>query len=375
MELKVFTDDKCVTVYSDINVSEALNKPLDKERILKQLNKTGNAKFDFTSIEADIKGDIFVPMAAINELRRNGLESLEKAICESYRREPLKNCCHNEIEANHACNNEKTFTAVVETLDQLKAVGNDGRVKRVYVNSTLERDFFWCGDAFSLVRNLQNNGMEVYLGMPFIFREDAIDIFYNNLNKLYNFDGFLVRNFESYSFLRENGFENIILDRNMYVFNKEAKDFWNKENVFLYTVPAELNFGELKTLGVNDMEINVYGRTIVMLSAQCIKKTTKGCDKNPVIINMGDRTGETYSVKNCCGFCYNVVYDTKPVYLCNMPFELNELDPLSYRMDFSTEGYKETLKILNTCIDAVLNNKEDEPFFDYTRGHFTRGVN
>ena len=368
-----------VEVSSDIVVQEALNKPLDKARILKQLNKTGNSKFEFTTSDVVINGDIFVPMAAVNELRRKGLEELEHVICLQYRRLPfVENDKHYEVkheEERYLNNVEKEFTVAVETLDQLKAVGNNGRVKRVYVSSTMERDFFECDSIFKLVRNIHNQDMEVFLSMPYIFREDAIDIFYNNLNMLYEFDGFLVRNFESYKFLRDNGFDNIILDRNMYVFNNEAKDFWNKEGVYQYTIPAELNLREIKELGAHNMEFNIYGRTPVMISAQCIKKTSKGCDRTPVIINMSDRTGETYSVKNCCGFCYNVVYDTKPVYLCDMADELKEVSPKAYRIDLSTEGYKETLDILNQCIDTVLSDGYDEADFDYTRGHFTKGVN
>ena len=384
IELNLISEDIDVTVYSDAEVQEALNKPLDKDRITKQLNKTGNSKFEFTSIDTVVFGDIFVPMAAINELRRKGLEKLEEVICLQYRRLPLVNKevsfdGYDDLEESTSYitfnQDDIVFTAVCESLEQLKAVGNDGRVKRVYVNSTVERDFFKCDELFSLVRNLKNKGMEVYLGMPYIFRDDAIEIFYDNLKMLYNFDGFLVRNFESYRFLRQNGFDNIILDRNMYVFNKEAKDFWNKEGVYNYTVPAELNLREIKELKAFDMEFNIYGRTPVMISAQCIKKTSKGCDKTPVMLNMSDRTGESYSVKNCCGFCYNVVYDTKPVYLCDMADELLEVSPAAYRMDFSTEGYKETLRILNNCIETVTSRSTDEFDGDYTRGHFTRGVN
>ena len=376
MELHLRSMGTEVTVYSEEDVQEALSKPLDESRIVKQLNKTGNSRFEFTSIDTVVSDSIFVPMAAVNELRRKGIEELQRSICEQYRRTTFKpDFAKEEDSTEQESGTTKIFTAVAESLDQLKAIKDNGRIKRVYINATMERDFFNSSEVFSLVKEMKNNGMEVYLGMPYIFREDAIDIFYDNLKLLYNFDGFLVRNFESYRFLRQNGFDNMILDRNMYVFNKEAKEFWKKENVYQYTVPAELNLREIKILDAGNMELNVYGRTPVMLSAQCIRKTSKGCDRNPVIINMNDRTGESYSVKNCCGFCYNVVYDTKPVYLCDMKEELSEISPSAFRLDFSTEGYKETLNIIDKCIETILSGSEDEPDTDYTRGHFTKGVN
>lgn len=377
MKLELTSGDSKITVLSDTEVQEALNKPLDKDRITKQLNKTGNSRFEFSAIETVVDGNVFVPMASVNELRRKGIEKLEESICSKYRRKPYIRKTDEIVKENNSyvTEKDKIFTAVAESFEQLKAIEINGRVKRVYVNATMEKDFFECSEIFSLVRRLKEKRIEVFLGMPYIFREDALEIFYDNMKMLYHFDGFMVRNFESYRFLRQNGFDNIILDRNMYVFNKEAKKFWNKENVYQYTVPAELNLREIKELEAYDMEINVYGRTPVMISAQCIKKTTSGCDRKPVIISMTDRTGESYSVKNCCGFCYNVIYDTKPVYICDMNDELKEVSPAAYRMDFSTESYEETLNILNKCINAVMSENNDEYDRDHTRGHFTKGVN
>lgn len=39
------------TIYEGNPVSKALNKPIDKETLLKQMKKTGNSDFDFTNIE------------------------------------------------------------------------------------------------------------------------------------------------------------------------------------------------------------------------------------------------------------------------------------------------------------------------------------
>ena len=82
------TDFAKMTVsYSDIIVEvtgdvpqEAINQPMDVERIEKQMRKTGNTPFEFENIDIELHGNLFVPMQSLNELRRNALEELEKQI-------------------------------------------------------------------------------------------------------------------------------------------------------------------------------------------------------------------------------------------------------------------------------------------------------
>ena len=52
---------------------KAAKQPLTKERIEKQLQKTGNTPFIFENLDIYIEGDVFIPIQAVNELRRRGL--------------------------------------------------------------------------------------------------------------------------------------------------------------------------------------------------------------------------------------------------------------------------------------------------------------
>ena len=63
-------------------------------------------------------------------------------------------------------------------------------------------------------------------------------------------DGFLIRNQESFHFFRELRFDKtVILDHNLYVFNRYAKEFWKRQGVCQFTAPLELNESELESLG------------------------------------------------------------------------------------------------------------------------------
>mgnify|MGYP000447098628 CR=1 FL=1 len=78
-------------------------------------------------------------------------------------------------------------------------------------------------------------------------------------------DGVLIRNCESFQFLKQHGFDRtILLDHNLYVFNQYSRQFWKRNGVELFTAPMELNAEELNVLGLEESELVIYGRIPVM---------------------------------------------------------------------------------------------------------------
>lgn len=83
IELKV-TSANNLDIYSKLNIfcksdivpEEAKNRPLDKDRILSQLNKTTDSLYQFENIDIELDDGLFLPkISALNELRRNALEA------------------------------------------------------------------------------------------------------------------------------------------------------------------------------------------------------------------------------------------------------------------------------------------------------------
>ena len=75
--LTVKCRDAEITVAGE-KAQEALSQPMSRERIEKQLRKTGNTEFEFSFLKAEIGEKVFLPMQSLNELRREALETLEK---------------------------------------------------------------------------------------------------------------------------------------------------------------------------------------------------------------------------------------------------------------------------------------------------------
>lgn len=113
-----------------------------------------------------------------------------------------------------------------------------------------------------------------------------------------------------------------------------------------------------------------------MVTAQCVTSTVHGCKKDCKITMLKDRYQNEFPVKNQCRDCYNVIYNTAPLYLIDLKEDLEELNAERYRIQFSIENRDEVKQILNQC-NSMFSDEKGELFSQkdsITRGHFRRGV-
>lgn len=356
-------------------VQEALNQPMEKARIEKQMRKTGNTAFSFEHLEVELQGNIFVPMQALNELRRRGIEKLEETILAQYRRDDL---FHDRKELpldRTQKSSTEGFYVYAEQKGQWEAALRCPSVGRIYVDCNMIRNAWNNPELESMANRTKDAGKEIYFAMPYIFRSETKK-HYANFFKNVKVDGVLIRNYESFAFAKENASElPVVMDCNMYEFNREAKRFWKEQNVEGLTAPLELNYRELQELGIQDCELIVYGYLQMMVSAQCVRKTTGTCTKTPGYLKMTDRKNKDFTVKNCCDYCYNVIYNTEALSLLDQQEEIQSLAPQAIRLHFTMESKEETERVLGCFEDVFVKHEETEKLAGtYTRGHFKRGI-
>lgn len=368
----------------------AKNQPMEAERISKQMRKTGGTPYEFESLEVEMEDAVFMPMQALNELRRQGIQSFEEAVLEKYRRHKpsFKECSDFRTTCEETC--KKTYKekkdsradilglfVSVEQWEQFLCAKENPYVDRIYLDSTIVRRK--SPEEWKLILHSRTKeGMQIYLAMPYIFRERAQQVF----EKMWQtgiaalFDGVLIRNLESYQFLKEKGYEKpIILDANVYTFNTQSKEFWHQKKVHGMTAPMELNEKELSLLGVRDMEMVVYGYIPMMVSAQCIQKTVYGCHGQEVIHYLKDRYKKEFAVKNYCDYCYNIIYNSVPLMLEGEIESIKKLSPKAIRLSFTRETEREMEALLRQYGEQIIKNKKTEPLkMEHTKGHFKRGI-
>ena len=370
--LTVKCRDAEITVAGE-KAQEALSQPMSRERIEKQLRKTGNTEFEFSFLKAEIGEKVFLPMQSLNELRREALETLEKVICEKYRRSgEVKDPEEDKTELSTEEEVLSGWTASVRTAEQMEVILEEEAIGRIYVDCTMFPRI-WEKDSYvEWITKVHAAGKEIYLVMPYIFRERTRKQYEAAYNRIFGagWDGILIANYESFAFLKEHGYTGrIMTDYNLYEFNQESRKFWKEKGVFEFTAPVELTERELQDLRVKDGEVIVYGYLPMMVSAGCIQKTTRGCQKKSGQTTITDRYRNPFVVKNECDYCYNILYNYVPLYLGDRMEEVYQIGPGRIRLMFTTERQQEVRQILSAYFEG-----KELPEGTYTRGHWKRGI-
>ena len=370
--LTVKCRDAEITVAGE-KAQEALSQPMSRERIEKQLRKTGNTEFEFSFLKTEIGEKVFLPMQSLNELRREALETLEKVICEKYRRSgEVKDPEEDKTELSMEEEVLSGWTASVRTAEQMEVILEEEAIGRIYADCTMFPRI-WEKDSYvEWITKVHAAGKEIYLVMPYIFRERTRKQYEAAYNRIFGagWDGILIANYESFAFLKEHGYTGrIMTDYNLYEFNQESRKFWKEKGVFEFTAPVELTERELQDLRVKDGEVIVYGYLPMMISAGCIQKTTRGCLKKSGQTTITDRYRNPFVVKNECDYCYNILYNYVPLYLGDRMEEVYQIGPGRIRLMFTTERQQEVRQILSAYFEG-----KELPEGTYTRGHWKRGI-
>ena len=368
---------KLLVEYQDLAVEcegpvpeSALRQPLNKDRVEKQMRKTGNSEFQFENLEIFMEGNLFLSMQAVNELRRNALERLTQEILAPHRRN-VDSSRPFQIEKEEE-GTSLILSALVQSVPQLEAAADCEGISRIYIDSMT-------GSRPVVKKIMEKTGAEkeFYLAMPYIFREEIRKKFGRDYaSVLEDYDGVLIRNLESLNFLREKGYDKPVrADYNLYVCNRYSRELFLREGIQGVTASPELNQKELFFLGIQGQTLAAYGYQPVMVTANCIRKTTGRCEKKPGYLYISDRYRKKFAVKTCCDYCYNVIYNSAPLFLADLAEEIRPMHPGEIRLDFSTESGQETSLMIHTYHKAFLKNEKiKSPEMEYTRGHFKRGV-
>lgn len=375
--LQLFFGEHEVQAVGDA-VQSAQNQPLSEEKLLKQMNKTGNSPFYFESLTADLAGNCFMPIQALNELRRNGMEQLEEAILTSFRRKAdtkEENVCGFVSEKHSSSGCQARIHVSLEEAQGLETVLSCHEVDAVYLDSTGFSAQEW-ENAVALCHEAKKR---CGLILPHIFRTEAEQYFrkHQELLRSAGFDEVILRSMEEISFLREMGLADLpmVFDANLYSMNHKAEQWAKEAGAARLTMPLELNSRELETLDIRNGELIAYGYLPAMVSAQCIVRTTQGCKKNPKLLFMKDRTGKELPVKNHCRFCYNTIYNPSPLSLLGQESLVRRLAPAVLRLQFTIESPVQIKAVLDAYAEQFRYGKETPvPFENFTRGHMKRGV-
>lgn len=364
-------------------VQPAQKQPLTREKVETCMRKTGNTPFIFAELSIEMDDNIFMPVQALNQLRRDALESLEEALIADYRRsaehksEPLK-ANTSDYKANVAQGN---VSVSIEDRRVAEEVLAKEFVTDIYYDSL-------CYDRKNLLTDLKQDverthkaGKKAYYILPAVFRSRTTEFYMQNVERFMelNLDGVVVKSYDALSFAVKNLSEkmDIILDHSVYTWNQRAKELIGGMKPLRDTAPLELNRRELAARDNHNSEMLIYGYLPLMTSAQCVHTNTGKCDAHKTVTYLKDRYGKYFPVKNNCSECYNTIYNTTPLLLFGYSDELSSMGMSGYRLSFTIESRDEVRQVLDICEETFLTGRrhiKEMYSGEYTNGHYKRGV-
>lgn len=400
-----------IKVLSKEPVAAAMKRPLLEKDVQKQFSKTGGTPFVLDDLKIHLSKDAFMPVQAMNELRRAALEKLETAIIESYHRRPpvRETLVHRKAISNFEEGQDTIFSEAeipvvvqISHLKYLPLVLDCNSIQSVYVDSACVK--------FDQLRRIaeqcHEQGKQIFLVMARIWRAPAIQ----ELDKQYDIllksglDGFVAGSLDVLQELIEKKCPlPVVVDHTLYSWNSEARaqifslPGAEKLKLLRLTAPLELNEKELNERGCYDSELIIYGYLPMMVSAGCVRKTTGRCTHANETVILTDRKGISFTDACCCKYCYNVIYNSLPCYLLDKREQIKHLHPAAARLSFTIETKEQVQSVLSDLNSVWVqteyggDGRETGRKNDYksnrkntngssiqsmsiTRGHFTRGV-
>lgn len=361
-------------------VQEAQRQPLQKEKIEQQIRKSGASLLRIQEIELKTQGQVFLPIGAINDLRRKAVFAMEDKLIAAARREAVPYDSYVQPQRQRLQkrsageSRQKPLEACISTWDQFDQVVDRG-LYRIYLDSRLLSE----KEMLQKKLSYKKGSTQIYGSTPYIVREKDYKTLFDMRDsyKEQLIQGILIRNLESLAILQDDiAKKDLELDHGIYVWNHAALDLLSGRASGI-CLPVELNKGEweeLITYGKHKMRLSavVYGRLPMMITANCLKKTSDGCCEKSGTVMLKDRYGKEFPVYHDCRHCYNIVYNSVPLSL-HRAFSEELQETLHCRLDFTVETAQECRKV--TEYFQKISVQYEKPFYsEYTTGHYKRGV-
>lgn len=379
--LEISSGDCAVTVTGEAP-QKAEKRPTARARISEQMRKTGETAFDFEDFRLEMEEELFIPVSHLNDLRRKGIQALEQALLQGYRRSALS--LPGQTKEEQVCSGETpvgsgetriSLEASCETLAQWQVLEGIKELRELFLSISLFEKI--CQEKGGGYFRELSARRDWSLALPHMTRCWDLDWILRACGRAlsYGCKEFLVRDLESFSLLAGEGWAGRCrLDASMYTFNDEAVDLWRAQGVAADMVPLELNQKEIAHRDNSMSSVMVYGYIPLMVSAQCLRKNTGRCDRQGRCLELKDRYDKVFPVQCYCGSCYNIIYNSLPYGLPGYREILQGMGLHRFFMSFTVEDGACTEKVAHAFVRSYIQGGRIEEEFSFTKGHMKRGV-
>ena len=371
-------DNISVSFTSDEVMLEAKSKPIDRERIISQLNKTNDTIFAFNNIEVDLEDNLFLPSIKIlNELRRNALDEIF-FIAQSrlLRKSPTLSDIEEPDESNKN-KNKRSISVLLNILDENKNYTNLKNIDNIYI----PLKYFSNKKYENVIADICNN-FNTYIYLPSIIKSNYKNLLNNVIeNSIDKFaiKGFVVSNLANGIFIEKmkekykDKFE-FIGNYTLNIYNHQTEQELKKLGINRLTISPELDENAIHSVIKNknsEHELIVYGRTPLMTINYCLLGKTNKCYPT---CGVRCKDNKEYYLKDRLGLCFRIIPDNIQTISIIYNSKITSIDGSlfnvsSYRIDILDE----TIDNINSIVNTVLQGRRLEGK-DYTNGNLNREI-
>lgn len=335
---------------SDVVAQTALNRASNEETIRAQLQKCGGTIFFANDIFIDIDENIYIPVSAINSLRRDVLNELLQRL-ETVK--PKKFLKPDLTLPEHKSTKKQTVLRFSNTNQIPKNINNVGSIivplstpkqkladlckRKTPVGVEIPRAIF---DTQDKILKLLEDAKECGISFAYCGTLDGIAIAQKVGVKIMGGFSLNVCNSLSLKALEELGISSCVLS-------------------------PEITLQKISALkGEIPRGIIAYGRLPLMLTRNCPAKNAKNCSDCKQDTVLTDRLNVKFPIT--CSNGFSEILNSRPIYLADRKNELRNIDFLILYF---------TIETVNEC-ENIINAYENGDSFngELTRGLYYRGV-
>ena len=339
----------------------AKRQGLTREYLTEQMYKTGGTPYSCVENQAKTDPGLYLPAAAINELRRRLINELSENRAKPPKRRVLT---LPPMPKNVTQPAEPKIIFQVRTAEQMTRELAD-----------LKPDYLYA-PALELAENPDlllpwvENGVTPVAVLPRIITDTEVEPVRAALEKLFDagVKEALVGNLGHVYLARGAGMK-LRGDFGLNAFNAQTLDVLRQAGFLSATASFELRLSQIKDMPKPlDTEAIIYGRLPVMVSDQCVIRHSAGHCNCQTPAQMADRMGSVFPVVKEYG-CRNVIYNAHKLYLADKKDDLYSAGLWALRLMFTTESPRECAEVAR----GHLGLSDYRPNV-LTRGLYYRGV-
>ena len=356
-----FDDEGNKAIATGAVPEKARGQGLTETYITEQMFKTGGTPYSVVENRAQAQPGLYLPAAAINELRRN----LVNELSEQRAKPPVRRIGTMPTKPKSLpVSGDPAMIFQVLTDDQLTEELAALKPRLLYAPMTLMHEHF------DKLRPFIENGTVPVAVLPRVITDSEMPAAYDIVSKLFDqgINQALIGNLGHAMLARQAGMH-IRGDFALNAFNSLTMETIKNAGFLSATASFELRLSQIKELSKTlDTELIVYGRLPLMVSDQCIIRHSAGRCACQTPGQMSDRMGSIFPVVKEFG-CRNVIYNAHKLYLADKANDIYEAGLWGLRMMFTTESPRECVEVAK----GYMGLSDYKPNV-LTRGLYYRGV-